>query len=445
MKRITRFACPLLLSAALPAFATTLELRVTTFADEDDGLCSPEHCSLREAVSAGNQAGEATIRLAAGEYALGHANARDNEGRIIDEDDNLSGDLDVHGSLTISGRGYQATLVNGAELDRVLQVHPGARLSLRALSLTGGRTPYRGAGLANHGDAELLEVQVAGNATTDNALLGQGGGIHNSGRLLIKRSLIGPNRATGSTSENGRGGGIHNSGELYLRDSGVSGNQCTDPQGSGEGCGVFSSGSAEIARSYLISNRSAAGSGAAILNHGRLLLSNTTISDNSGYGPTSAALHTGGVGLDNHSIEAKLVHVTIAGNQAVGMIIEARVILLNSILTGNAQAGEPANCRTTPSLVSYRSTGLMISPTSGGSCPGDIYAPDSSIFINHLEPLSLEGEGLRRTAVHRLRPTSFAIDAGYAACASYDQRAASRPRDGNGDGLARCDLGAYEY
>ncbi len=41
-------------------------------------------------------------------------------------------------------------------------------------------------------------------------------------------------------------------------------------------------------------------------------------------------------------------------------------------------------------------------------------------------------------------PPSPAIDAGNPACGSFDQRSFSRPADGNGDGAARCDIGAFE-
>jgi hypothetical protein len=43
-----------------------------------------------------------------------------------------------------------------------------------------------------------------------------------------------------------------------------------------------------------------------------------------------------------------------------------------------------------------------------------------------------------------LPPASPALDAGVGAYPTVDQRGYPRPRDGNGDGLAVCDLGAYE-
>ncbi|HSM54865.1 MAG TPA: choice-of-anchor Q domain-containing protein [Candidatus Sulfomarinibacteraceae bacterium] len=49
------------------------------------------------------------------------------------------------------------------------------------------------------------------------------------------------------------------------------------------------------------------------------------------------------------------------------------------------------------------------------------------------------------TLTHALLAGSPAIDAGHPAiCPQSDQRGVARPLDGNGDGLARCDIGAFE-
>ena len=50
------------------------------------------------------------------------------------------------------------------------------------------------------------------------------------------------------------------------------------------------------------------------------------------------------------------------------------------------------------------------------------------------------------TPVHQPLPGSPAVDQTIAAlaCPSFDQRGLSRPRDGDGDGGAVCDIGAVE-
>ncbi|MDX1437870.1 MAG: choice-of-anchor Q domain-containing protein, partial [Anaerolineales bacterium] len=50
------------------------------------------------------------------------------------------------------------------------------------------------------------------------------------------------------------------------------------------------------------------------------------------------------------------------------------------------------------------------------------------------------------TPNHALSPSSPAVDVGdNGFCPGTDQRGASRPYDGDGDGQAVCDIGAYEY
>jgi hypothetical protein len=50
------------------------------------------------------------------------------------------------------------------------------------------------------------------------------------------------------------------------------------------------------------------------------------------------------------------------------------------------------------------------------------------------------------TWTHALQGGSPAIDAGSSAhCQAFDQRGYDRPIDGNGDGLAVCDIGAFEF
>lgn len=441
--RPIRLALPaLLLSGTLSA--ATLNLNVTTGADEDDGNCSTNHCSLREAVSAANAAqGPARIVLPAGEFLLQRANSRDEENEILDEDDNQSGDLDVTGTLTLQGAGAGKTVLQGARLDRLIEVRPGAHLQLRNLTLTGGHTPHRGAGLENHGTSELTQVQVLDNLASSGFILGQGGGLHNTGELRISRSSISDNRAWGSESAYGSGGGIYNRGTLWVRDSRIGDNHCSDDNDVGRGCGLYNAGQADIARSLLDANGvSSGGSGAAILNLGQLLLANSTLSGNSSGTEGGAALDNGAPYDGGPATpQARLVHVTIAANQGYGLVNRGELVLRNSIIAGNRKRDldEPGNCQNSGANAGYNARGLLLG-IDGGNCGAEHMIVDANTFSRHLFPLAYNNQ----TQVHALRRTSAAIDAGVGSCASHDQRRLDRPRDGNGDGIANCDLGAFE-
>ena len=101
---------------------------------------------------------------------------------------------------------------------------------------------------------------------------------------------------------------------------------------------------------------------------------------------------------------------------------------------------------TTTSLVSTATPGVV------GFTPGptDIVPPAGVQLSNILNPVLAFNGGPTQT--HALVPGSPAIDAGGAVCTDAngnplltDQRGKPRIVDGNGDGTARCDIGAFEF
>ena len=104
-------------------------------------------------------------------------------------------------------------------------------------------------------------------------------------------------------------------------------------------------------------------------------------------------------------------------------------IIVNAIFWGNDRdqiAGDAAN-------ISY-------SDIQGG------YTGTGNIDLDPLLGLLANNGGFTKT--HALGEGSPAIDVGNpdpVTCPSTDQRRHLRPLDGNGDGTAICDMGAYEY
>lgn len=161
-----------------------------------------------------------------------------------------------------------------------------------------------------------------------------------------------------------------------------------------------------------------------------LLIESSTLSGNRA-GFTGGAIFSEGGGV------LTIRSSTIAGNSAplgsaltLQSIGPSQLVLESSILEGTCDW-----------------PGSTYPPVSLG---GNLQGPGDSCFLTHpsdhssvadlgLGPLSPSENG----AVHELLAGSPAIDAALA-CPERDQRGAPRPLDGDGDGVAACDAGAYE-
>ena len=431
--------------------------------------------SLREAITAANASVfPDTIVLPAGVFRIGRSGAG--------EDGNATGDFDIASRMTIRGAGAGSTIINGGQLDRVFDIHGNSsnsnRVTVEKLQVRNGNAIGHGGGIRvadtflTVRDAIIAGNQASGNGggvsdtvvsasvtlvrTTiaRNAAGANGGGI-NSNSVGLTNSTVSNNSAavsgggvyvnfgsvTRSTISNNSaavsGGGVYATFSIYLTSSTASGNEAA----SGNGGGVFADDFASLTDSTVSGNAAAASGGGVYAT--LAYLTNSTVSSN------SAAVSGGGVYADGGS----WLNGTIVGNSAqtgggvfrnAGVFtftIQSTIIALN--LTGTGGSGPDVSGGAFTSA-GHNLIGINGSTGFTNGVNGDIVGTSGAPIDPMIGDLKKNGG---RTATHALLAGSPAIDAGSTEeWVTTDQRGPGFPRvkDGNGDGVAVVDIGAFE-
>jgi CSLREA domain-containing protein len=396
-------------------------VNVTTTADEYDVVPNSD-CSLREAIQSQNDnanfggcvrgivpgaGGIDTILLPSGTYTLTRTGAED--------DLNLTGDLDLRGSVIISAT--LANVVGGAAWDDRLVHVLSSTVTLKGLLFRGGA-----AGTASGGamQIELGATVSVSDSKFDFNSASSGGSLINYGTLTLTRVHIFGNVATVA------GGGVRNQGGvLTLINSMVSSNVVQGlGGGGGSGGGIYSVGGTLALTGVTLNQNSTKGSGGAIsVNGGTATLTNTTVTEN-------ASDHIAG-GLHNVHGTVKLTNVTFMENSApdggasIYSFGSGSLTLVNTIVADSLLSD---NCGPDP----LQFTGGF-NLSSDGSC-------DFGAGHDNVDPLlgSLRNNG-GPTLTHMPRPGSPAIDGGTnTGCPATGQRGEPRPQG------AACEVGAVE-
>jgi parallel beta-helix repeat protein len=465
-----------------PAFLLVSSFLDTVDAHPGDGIVADArgNATLRAAIMEANaRAGDDTIILPAGTYTLSLAGAG--------EDGAATGDLDVtkdqtnaSQTLTIVRAGAASTIIDGADLDRLFHVLPGATLNLSGVTVRNGQVAAgHGGGILNEGTLILADSVVTGNQTTD----GSGGGIFSSGTLAVTGTTVSSNTASGY------GGGISGGGTSTISDATISSNSAS------AGGGVYADygSTATLIGTSVTQNSSGRGGGICLARSVNLTLAESTVAANAssarggGIATGGSSLHivrstisgntasTNGGGIENEGGTVEVTGSTISGNQAtnagggienfsngtlkltnatvsnntatVGGGIDnasGAAALKNTIIAGNTAGGGDPDASGALSSLGHNLIG-NVGAASGFThgVLGDVVGTSGTPVDPKLGPLQNNGGP---TQTHSPLAGSPAIDAGDDSGAPVtDQRGAPRKLDGDADGTAHADIGAVEY
>ena len=389
------FQCAVPWSASARTFAVNATADVNDL-DPGDGVCvaylfiNPPFvlpfCTLRAAIEEANALpGTDIIELPAAIMGLNIMG--------INENRSAEGDLDISESLTIIGKGADKTIIDGREIDRIVEItRQEATVTLKNLTLLNGRVADSTPGVLNTGAA-----------------------IRNKGNLRLENVVLMDHQTVGGGNDD-FGGILFNAGYCEIQNSTLLGGKAH------EGGGIYNQKGAEmrILSSTITDNQAVSGAGVA--NYGLLIAENSTFSGNG----NSQTIDGGG--LENNSTTS-LIHATFAFNRAEfgGGISNSNSLDLQNTIIANNVGGDCYD----PQPINSKGNNL----DSDGSCmlpeKSDITGKDPK-----LESLKNNGGA---TMTHVLAPLSPGRDAGiFITDLPFDQRGMRRPQ-GNG-----VDIGAVE-
>ena len=250
--------------------------------------------------------------------------------------------------------------------------------------------------------------------------------------LTLEDLTVSNGCADGSLS---RGGGIYTRGTLTVRRSTLSGNQASD------GGGIYNDSNypSSIESSTLSGNFASSWGGGLAQLFGPVTIRNSTFSGNS-------ADYGGGVYVGQFGGMATLENVTFAANTSTSGDASRGGLAAYMVHAKNTIFDESGCSGSSPSL--WNAYGANFD--SGSSCStrfGENFTANATLDLG---PLADNGGP---TETHALGANSQALDAVAATdctridgttAITTDQRGESRPLDGDGDGTALCDAGAFE-
>ena len=382
-------------------------------------------CSNAITVTSADDSGAGTLRQAIGDICAGGTITFDADHSIT----LTTGELVISKDLSVDGTGH-AIVVDGNKVSRVFDITAGT-VSFKHLTIQNGKAS-NGGGIWNSGTLMLTDSTISGNAA-----ITAGGGILSNRPLTVKDSTISGNSAD-------LGGGLYSATTLKITNSTISGNSATD-----NGGGIYNFGGTLTLTDSTISGNSAYIAGGIFHKIGDLTLTNSTVSGNT-------ASIAGGI---DNEYNMTIINSTIAGNTATvtgGIDNEYSMTIINSTIAGNSATNTGGGIfsggvlQIKNSILAGNTGGNCFTPIldgghnldSGTSC-GFSAAYDS---LPGTDPkLGALADNGGSTQTMALGSGSPALDTGDDSVCNdattvnkLDQRGMARPQG------AHCDMGAFE-